>query len=810
MNYWLLTTEYPPLHGGGISTYCFFTARMLSEAGHAVTVFVQDDGISDYTISTSASGLGATSASAPGPIAISGATSASSSAHGATSAPGSLSGPGPAEGPAGNPAIRLIRFNSNRNKLNTSLGYTALLSYAFADMVRTIIGIEGRPDFIEAQDYLGIAYYLTQFKHLGYEFAAGIPIIITLHSPAFVYLEYNKVSTYRFPDFWTCEMEKQVIKAADLLISPTRFLVEEIQRYMDISDKDIHVLPNPYEHPAGSLPTSANAHGQPAAARATHAQIPGESTSAPGNTFRRNKIVYYGKLSPQKGSFELLAYFKDLWDNGFQHPLHIVGGTDIVYHPEMQTMGQLVNKRYSHYIAKGLLQLHGKIRPAQIGEYLQDAHVILVPSIVDNLPYVVMEAMSLGKVVLASIQGGQREMIADGATGFLFDHTDPSSFGRQLTRILALTEGEVRQIGDNASRAIDGSYSFAAILRQKIKILQDFSLAAPDNDDAQHTKQHFPFLYQELYNKVLTTSHATNDLLSVVIPFYNMGAYIEECLQSVLDSTYRDIEIIIINDGSTDQASIQMLDKIAASHDAPTARSRQIRIVHQKNQGLARTRNNGAALAGGSWLAFLDADDMVGPTYYAKAITALKCNSNVYFAGAWVQYFGNSHRLWPTFIPQPPYALVHNPVNSSGLVYKKEAFLAAGLNDKKLIYGLEDYESVVSLLHQGFNGIVLPEPLFHYRVRSGSMFRAISTEKLLDANKYITEKHADYYAKFAPQIINLLNANGPGYLFDNPTIEVTVTSKMNGKGAWLLKARSLVKRNERLKKIALTIKKLKR
>ena len=90
------------------------------------------------------------------------------------------------------------------------------------------------------------------------------------------------------------------------------------------------------------------------------------------------------------------------------------------------------------------------------------------------------------------------------------------------------------------------------------------------------------------------------------------------------------------------------------------------------------------------------------------------------------------------------------------------------------------------------------------------MFRHLSTEKLLYANKYITEKHADYYAKFAPQIINLLNANGPGYLFDNPTIEVTVTSKIAGKGAWLRKAKSVAKRNERLKKIALTIKKLKR
>ena len=197
MNYWLLTTEFPPFHGGGISTYCRITARMLSAAGHSVTVFVPDDSVTDRDTETMQD-------------------------------------------------ITLIRFNSNRNRLHASLGYTARLSYAFADMVRIRIEEKGRPDLIEAQDYLGIAYYLTQFKQCGYPFMKGIPILITLHSPAFIYLDYNRTPTDRFPDFWTGEMEKQAIRAADLLISPTRFLVDEIQNYMDISDLPVHVIANPY------------------------------------------------------------------------------------------------------------------------------------------------------------------------------------------------------------------------------------------------------------------------------------------------------------------------------------------------------------------------------------------------------------------------------------------------------------------------------------------------------------------------------------------------------------------------------------
>lgn len=741
MNYWLLTTEYPPFHGGGISTYCYFTARMLAAAGDPVTVFVQDDSVTDYEVSETA------------------------------------------------PGINLIRFHSNRNGLHAALGYTARLSYAFADMVRTMIEKRGKPDFIEAQDYQGIAYYLTQFKQAGYAFMEGVPIVITLHSPAFIYLEYNKVPTYRFPDFWTGEMEKQAMAAADLLISPTRFLVEEIQRYMDLTGKEVRILANPYETP--TAPRSADMPVAPGG-NEMNDSVPGGS-EAPAK-FQRNKIVYYGKLSPQKGSFELLAYFKELWDSGFQHPLHIVGGTDIVYHPEMQTMGQLVTSRYKEYITRGLLQLHGKIQPGQIKEYLQDAHVILVPSIVDNLPYVVMEAMSLGKIVLASRQGGQREMMEDGVSGFLFDHQDPASFVRRLEKILSLTDEEIRLAGVNARRWVCNAYSFATIDEKKKDILAYFTSKPSDG-------AHFPFLYQENIQSP-PPEPSGDELLSVVIPYYNMGDYIEECIQSISASTYQRLEILVINDGSTDLASIKKLDDIA--------RLENVFVFHHKNQGLAFTRNYGAKSAKGSYLAFLDADDKVAPTYYEKAVIALRRNRNVYFAGAWVKYFGNSTQLWPTFTPQPPFALVHNPVNSSGLVYKRAAFLAGGLNDKVVDYGLEDYESVVNMLHHGLNGIVLPEPLFYYRVRSGSMIRNISREKLLYSNKYITEKHADYYAKFAAQVINLLNANGPGYLFDNPTFEVSVNTRKAGESILLIKLKSLVKRNVYLKRIALTIKKLKR
>lgn len=712
MKYWILTTEYPPFHGGGISTYCYHSARMMVDLDISVTTFVPDDTVTDYQETDT---------------------------------------------PEGN---RIIRFNTNRSRLAEYLGYTARLSYEFANIVQYLIQKEGKPDIIEAQDYLGIGYYLLQYKHLLYKDVKDIPVIITLHSPAFLYLEYNRVPTYRFPDFHTCQMEKEAIKMADLLIAPTQYIIDAIQPFVDISSNHKVVIRNPYIIP------------------------PHNAVQA----IERNKIVYYGKLSPQKGSFELLEYFNRLWENNFTHPLHIIGGTDIVYHPEQLTMGQLVSKKYGQYVSNGLLRLHGKIKPSAIETELHSAHVIVVPSIVDNLPYVVIESMALGKVVLASVQGGQREMIDHGVNGFLFDHNIPGDFEEKLQLILSLPDEKIAAIGQAAKDKVVAMYNPVVISRQKLPLLNEVIRA-------KQTPASYPFLYQNKYKP-----HTANgELLSVVIPYYNMGKYIMECVTSVKASSYTNIEILIINDGSTEAESLAVLKQLENTNG--------VKVFNKPNEGLAFTRNYGAQKANGEYIAFLDSDDMVSPDYYEKALRVLKQYKNVFFAGSFVQYFGDTNRKWVTYTPQPPYALVHNPVNSSGLVYKKAAFLQAGLNDKKVDYGLEDYESVVHLISKGYNGIVLPEFLFQYRVRNDSMIRKINREKLLYSYKYIAEKHRTYFANYAAEVNNLLNANGPGFLFDNPTFAVTVIANPEN-NSWLVrKLKTVVKKNKTLKKLALRIKK---
>ena len=92
-----------------------------------------------------------------------------------------------------------------------------------------------------------------------------------------------------------------------------------------------------------------------------------------------------------------------------------------------------------------------------------------------------------------------------------------------------------------------------------------------------------------------------NDLISVIVPVYNVEAYLERCVRSVLDQTYGAFELLLIDDGSADKSGA-LCDRLAET-------DRRIRVIHQENRGLAAARNRGIEAASGEYLIFLDSDD---------------------------------------------------------------------------------------------------------------------------------------------------------------------------------------------------------
>src|SRR5690606_16570642 len=184
----------------------------------------------------------------------------------------------------------LIRFNPERSSLKKCLGYEARLSMEFSNIVEYFIERDGKPDYIETQDYLGIGYYLLQKSWMNYEHLKNIPIILCMHAPGFLYLEFNQSPHYKLPTFWKGEMEKASMAMAHLLISPSQYLIDVLKEKIDFSIDHAVKLFNPFEL---------------------------EADKDEINEYNEGEMAFFGKLTPQKGCLELFEYLKLMWDNGF-------------------------------------------------------------------------------------------------------------------------------------------------------------------------------------------------------------------------------------------------------------------------------------------------------------------------------------------------------------------------------------------------------------------------------------------------------------------------------------------------------------
>lgn len=112
-------------------------------------------------------------------------------------------------------------------------------------------------------------------------------------------------------------------------------------------------------------------------------------------------------------------------------------------------------------------------------------------------------------------------------------------------------------------------------------------------------------------------------LISVILPVHNVAPYLRECMESVINQTYKNLEIICVDDGSTDE-SPAILDEYAA-------RDPRVRVIHQRNRGVSVARNTGLDLASGECVAFVDTDDYLEPTAYEIAVSKMSDDVDVVY-----------------------------------------------------------------------------------------------------------------------------------------------------------------------------------
>ena len=107
-------------------------------------------------------------------------------------------------------------------------------------------------------------------------------------------------------------------------------------------------------------------------------------------------------------------------------------------------------------------------------------------------------------------------------------------------------------------------------------------------------------------------------LISVIVPVYNVEEYVEKCVLSIINQTYKNLEIILVDDGSTDNSG-KICDEIAIKDN-------RIKVIHKKNGGLSDARNVGIDIAKGDYLGFVDSDDYIDYNMYEELFDVIKCH----------------------------------------------------------------------------------------------------------------------------------------------------------------------------------------
>jgi len=193
-------------------------------------------------------------------------------------------------------------------------------------------------------------------------------------------------------------------------------------------------------------------------------------------------------------------------------------------------------------------------------------------------------------------------------------------------------------------------------------------------------------------------------LVSIIIPIYNYGIQFEKALQSVFNSTYKNIEIVIVDDGSTNTYVKLKLDSIK---DHPN-----VKIIHQENQGPSSARNNGIKNSTGGLILPLDADDMVQPDYIQLCVNILKNNKNI------SPVYCDTHHIGQTqgIEVRPEWSLERlnkGPFIVNCSMFHREAFDKCDGYDVEL-KGWEDYDLWLRMGINGYVGKRIPKPLFIY------------------------------------------------------------------------------------------------
>lgn len=239
-------------------------------------------------------------------------------------------------------------------------------------------------------------------------------------------------------------------------------------------------------------------------------------------------------------------------------------------------------------------------------------------------------------------------------------------------------------------------------------------------------------------------------MISIIIPCFNTGEYLLDAIHSCLTSTYLNIEVIIVNDGSTEGKTLEILKNILDDN---------VIVVHKENGGPASARNFGVSKAKGDFLFFLDSDNLVHPEYFEKAINVVNADSKIAVVYSKPIFFGSpdiQDYRFETKTFNFDALLRGNYIDMCSLVRKESFSRINGFDESKSLIICEDWDLWIRIAQQGLKFHFLNDALFYYRIRPESLMGSADLARRQEMLRYLGNKHSQVIHKKYRQYFRIM------------------------------------------------------
>lgn len=236
-------------------------------------------------------------------------------------------------------------------------------------------------------------------------------------------------------------------------------------------------------------------------------------------------------------------------------------------------------------------------------------------------------------------------------------------------------------------------------------------------------------------------------MVSIIVPIYNIEAYLHKCIESILCQTYSDFELILVDDGSTDASPIIC--------DSYAKQDSRIKVIHKQYEGVSRARNSGLKLSTGYWIMYVDGDDWIDKEMLFSLISeANKSGENVDLVDAGFRMIwdnGRTVEVYNNYEKGTKKSLLTSYIGYSwttvwGGIAKRELYEKYGLRSPEGVSYCEDFHLAVRLRYYANKVVTLNRCFYNYRQRNTSLLHSYN-EKQAQEEQWVYLDTIDFFKK---------------------------------------------------------------